>query len=232
MLRWGHLIASFPNTGFLGLPFLTRLFGLSAAVPIMISIFIDMVMTSSICIFMAHFDRTGGVSPHDAIKRQVSQVLKNPLPWAILLGVSHAYFQIEFLPGIQKVLELLSDAASPLALFALGGVLARTSPDQKGASSLNHWSLVVIKLVIHPQFSLWAYTSSQALRLVYHQLTNIFGPWCLFWLAGYPVQAMSSCFQKSSGANGHRLSKVILTTTVLSMLTLPVLSALIQGHLK
>jgi predicted permease len=200
--------------------------------PIMVSIFVDMVMTSSICIFMAHLDRTGGVSPQDAIKRQVTQVLKNPLPWAILLGVAHSYFQIEFLPEIQKSIGLLSDAASPVALFALGGVLARTSPEQEKSSSLNHWSLVCIKLVIHPAilFVGVKVLSSTALGASLNDLH--FFAMVLVLVGGLPSASNVILLSEKLGANGHRLSKVILTTTLLSLLTLPVLSALIQGHLQ
>jgi predicted permease len=77
------------------------------------------------------------------------------MPWAILLGTLFSAFQGQ-LPGpVDKTVALLADAASPVALFTIGAVLARS---QKIAHHEQHGPLTwrdyvpvaLIKLFLHP----------------------------------------------------------------------------------
>jgi predicted permease len=123
---FGALVGAFPNTGFMGVPLLVALLGSAAAGPAIVTIVIDMVITTSLCIALSRLDGAGQQGVGQAAKNALLGVVKNPMPWAILLGTLFSAFQIE-LPGpVDKTVALLGDAASPVALFTIGAVLARS----------------------------------------------------------------------------------------------------------
>ena len=67
-IRWndasfGALVAAFPNTGFMGVPLLVALLGAAAAGPAILTILIDLVVTSSLCIALSRLD---GADEHGA----------------------------------------------------------------------------------------------------------------------------------------------------------------------
>lgn len=56
---FGALVAAFPNTGFMGVPLLVALLGAGAAGPAIVTIVVDMVITTSLCIALAAGQRGG-----------------------------------------------------------------------------------------------------------------------------------------------------------------------------
>ena len=56
---FGALVAAFPNTGFMGVPLLVALLGTAAAGPAILTIAIDMVITSSLCVALSRLDVAG-----------------------------------------------------------------------------------------------------------------------------------------------------------------------------
>ena len=60
---FGALVAAFPNTGFMGVPLLVALLGAPAAGPAILTILIDLVVTSSLCIALSRLD---GADEHGA----------------------------------------------------------------------------------------------------------------------------------------------------------------------
>ena len=60
---FGALVAAFPNTGFMGVPLLVALLGAQAAGPAIVTIVVDMVVTSSLCIALSRLD---GADEHGA----------------------------------------------------------------------------------------------------------------------------------------------------------------------
>lgn len=127
---FGALVAAFPNTGFMGVPLLVALLGPPAAGPMIIAIAFDMVVTSSLCIALSRLDGAAGAGRQGAslaARKALRGILVNPMPWSILLGVllSAARWQP---PGpIERTIAMLADAASPVALFTIGAVLARSA---------------------------------------------------------------------------------------------------------
>jgi malonate transporter len=117
--------------------------------------------------------RTGGPGRQGAslaARKALRGILVNPMPWSILLGVllSAARWQ---LPGpLERTVAMLADAASPVALFTIGAVLARSAllareHDASAAvaqamgtgppgGAKAPWSdvlpVVVVKLLVHP----------------------------------------------------------------------------------
>jgi predicted permease len=134
-IRWndaafGALVAAFPNTGFMGVPLLVALLGPAAAGPIIGTMLVDMVITTSLCIALSRLDvqpGSGGDSPvRQAALKALKGVLANPMPWAILLGALASTVGFVLPSPIGKTVGLLADAASPVALFTIGAVLARS----------------------------------------------------------------------------------------------------------
>ncbi|MGH8833090.1 MAG: AEC family transporter, partial [Polaromonas sp.] len=50
---FGALVAAFPNTGFMGVPLLVALLGAQAAGPAIVTIAVDLLVTSSLCIALS-----------------------------------------------------------------------------------------------------------------------------------------------------------------------------------
>ena len=56
---FGALVAAFPNTGFMGVPLLVALLGAQSAGPVIVTIVVDMVITTSLCIALSRLDGAG-----------------------------------------------------------------------------------------------------------------------------------------------------------------------------
>ncbi|HET7774083.1 MAG TPA: AEC family transporter, partial [Burkholderiaceae bacterium] len=53
---FGALVAVFPNTGFMGVPLLVALLGNAAAGPVILTMLVDMALTSSVALAIAQLD--------------------------------------------------------------------------------------------------------------------------------------------------------------------------------
>ena len=159
-IRWndaslGALVAAFPNTGFLGVPLLVALLGPSSAGPAIVSIIADLLFTSSLCIALSRMDSAGEHGFRHAAAKALKGVLANPMPWAVCLGAVFSANEWRLPEAVDKTLGLLADAASPVALFTIGAVLARSyararmSP-QAATLMRDYLPVAGVKLVLHP----------------------------------------------------------------------------------
>ena len=123
---FGALVAAFPNTGFMGVPLLVALLGPAAAGPTIVTIVVDLVITTSLCIALSQLDSADEHGFAHAATNALKGVLFNPMPWAILLGALASSIGLVPPQPVLKTVGLLADAASPVALFAIGAVLARS----------------------------------------------------------------------------------------------------------
>ena len=226
---FGALVGAFPNTGFMGVPLLVALLGNAAAGPAIVTIVIDMLITTSLCIALSRLDGAGQQGVGQAAKNALLGVVKNPLPWAILLGTLFSAFQIE-LPGpVEKTVSLLGDAASPVALFTIGAVLARS---QKIAHHEQHGPLTwkdyvpvaLIKLFLHPvlvlvvglaAISMGAPIDSFALKV-------------MVLVAALPSASNVAMLSERFGADNGRIARIILVSTAAAFLTFSGAVALLQ----
>ena len=122
---FGALVAAFPNTGFMGVPLLVMLLGSAAAGPVICSMLVDLFFTSSLCIALAQLHGHAEHGARVAALRALRGALSNPLPWAIVSGAAFSVAGVH-LPGpLQAVVDMLAQAATPVALFTIGAVLYR-----------------------------------------------------------------------------------------------------------
>ena len=82
----GALVAAFPNSGFMGVPLILALLGEGAVGPVMATLLVDLVVTTSLCIGLSQWGSAGEHGPARAVGRALQGVLRNPMPWSILLG--------------------------------------------------------------------------------------------------------------------------------------------------
>ena len=217
---FGALVGAFPNTGFMGVPLLVALLGTAAAGPAIVTIVIDMVITTSLCIALSRLDGAGQNGVGNAAKNALWGMTKNPMPWAILLGTLFSAFQ-GTLPGpVDKTVALLADAASPVALFTIGAVLARS---QKIAHHAQHGPLswkdyvpvALIKLFLHPLLVLLVGLAAISVGVP----IDVFTLKVMVLVAALPSASNVSMLAERFGADNGRIARIILVSTAAAFLT-------------
>lgn len=213
---FGALVAAFPNTGFMGVPLLVALLGAQAAGPAILTMLVDMVLTTSLCIALSRLDSAGTHGMAVALQRALRGMLTNPMPWSIALGAvaSAAQFQ---LPGpIDRTVALLADAASPVALFTIGAVLARSQMNQHDRVPVRDYvPIALAKLFIHPVLVWAAGAAAIALGL---PLTP-FAHTALVLAAALPSASNVSLLAERFGAHNGRIARIILVSTAMAFLS-------------
>ena len=224
---FGALVGAFPNTGFMGVPLLVALLGQSAAGTAIVTILVDMVITSSLCIALSRLDAahlpagmSGAAAAGQAVRNALKGVATNPMPWSILAGAVVSAFAIELPAPVAKTIGLLADAASPVALFTIGAVLARSQiMAEQDAAHAVPWDEVVpvalVKLFLHPLLVLLVGVSAMSLGvpLAKDALT------VLVLLAALPSASNVSLLAERFGADNGRIARIILVSTAAAFFT-------------
>ncbi len=216
----GALVAAFPNTGFMGVPLLVALLGQAAAGPAIITIVIDMVITSSLCIALSRLDGADEHGFSKAAKNALKGMLANPMPWSILLGALASAVSLTLPKPVAVTVGLLADAASPVALFTIGAVLARSqmnTPENthQAIHYADYLPVAGIKLFIHPLLVLLVAVSARQMGAPLDRFTLI----TLVLVAALPSASNVSMLAERFGANNGRIARIILVSTAMAFLT-------------
>ena len=212
----GALVAAFPNTGFMGVPLLAMLLGAASAGPAIATILVDMLLTTSLCVALSRLDGAGIDGAKRAAKQALGRVMGNPMPWAILMGAFASGFDIKLWGPIDQTVALLADAASPVALFTIGAVLARSQMQSAHPMPLSHYMpAAVLKLIVHPLSVLGGGLLAQVAGLP----LDPFALTCIVLVAALPSASNVSLLAERFGADNGRIARIILVTTVAAFLT-------------
>ena len=214
---FGALVAAFPNTGFLGVPLLVALLGAQAAGPMIVTMVVDLLITTSLCVGLSRMDAAGTHGMAVAARNALKGMVFNPMPWGIILGTLASAFQFE-LPGpAMKTLALLADAASPVALFTIGAVLARSNMTlgQVRIPLRDYLPIALFKLLLHPLLVL-------TLGVTLIQLGLPLGHFALtvmVLVAALPSASNVSILAERFDANTGRIARIILVSTAVAFLS-------------
>ncbi len=246
----GALVAAFPNTGFMGVPMLVALLGAKVAGPAIITIVIDLVVTTSLCIALSRLDGAGEHGASVALKKALVGMASNPMPWAILLGTAFSAMNLELLGPVAKTVELLGNAASPAALFTIGAVMARSAMLKNAESELDYpdtgphtelhasqklsssstsqpsrdfWLIALLKLFLHPLLVILVGTSAIQLGLP----LDHFALTVIVLVAALPSASNVALLAERYGADTARIASIILVSTLLAFLTFSGAAALL-----
>jgi malonate transporter len=247
------LVTAFPNTGFLGLPLLTGLLGARAAGPVAATLIVDVLVLSSVCLAWAHSHPAAecvaqGVAneatddPLHAATASLKGALRNPLLWALAVGMVFGQRGWPLPKPADETLRLLGLSATPAALFTLGAMLARAqrraaetpvSPctdgkapsdmalvkaplDEARVGALPVCLPALCKLAVHPALVWGVGTGLIALGVEVPRDGLI----TLTMAAALPSASNVSMLSEREGANTTLVARIILWTTVAALLSL------------
>ena len=221
---FGALVAAFPNTGFMGVPLLVALLGEASAGTVIVVLAVDLVITSSACIALSRLDGAGAHGVAVALRNALRGMATNPMPLSIVLGGVASVLQWQ-LPGpVDQTLAMLAGAASPVALFTIGAVLARSQMNQQEYVPPGQYvPIALAKLVVHPLLVWCVGRAAMALGVDLSPFTLT----VMVLLAALPSASNVALLVERFGAHGGRVARIILVSTALAFLSFSAAVALL-----
>lgn len=169
-------------------------------------------------VVLTHGARTEEAVERPALLRTVLlQVVKNPLIWAVVLGLPLGLLRVELPAPATTTLGYVSRLTLPLALFSIGATLRLEGLFKRGGL----WgSATFLKLVVVPALVY----GGLALLGVEQELTAV-----VVIAAACPTAVVSFAMADAMGGDSELAGEIVSASTLLSVLTLSVWVAILVG---
>lgn len=196
------------NCGFLGLPIVSSILGEEGLVLAAIFIIPNRIFmwTAGVSIFSNDSDR----------KQALLKVLRNPCMIAVYLGLIQAAVQAPIPEFAQKALTGLGNCTTPISMLLIGSMLTALTLD-----SFKDWSTLyygVIRLAVLPIFALFFMKALGANEVLVA---------CGVILTAMPAGSTTALLAQKYGADAAYGTKIVLTSVLLSMLSIPLITLLV-----
>lgn len=202
------------NVGFLGIPMLTLLMGKAAVGPVLLVLAVDLIVFSSVLTIVITGVRQGRMTP-GIFRILALGLLKNPMIVSVILGLGWGATGWKLPVPVNEFMTLLGAAATPCALFAIGGSLAGRSAERWQVAG---W-LSVSKLLLHPAAVAFA-------AFVVFPVER-YAAGVMVAAASLPVAGNVFILAQHYGVAPQRVSTAILISTAVSVLTVTAVIALV-----
>lgn len=201
------LSASYSNTGYMGIPLCLLALGQDGLAPAIISTFIVFVMFA-LATVLIEISISSHKKSHEIILSVLRSLCTNPLLIAPVAGMLWALSNLQMYDPIAQVISFLAAAATPCALVSIGLFLLQKSK----AASDQAWYIGFAKLIIQPIIA-WV-IAGPILELPPLWLN------AAVILSALPTGTGPFMLAQYYKGNGSVISRVVLITTVGSLLTL------------
>ena len=215
------LAGAYGNIGYMGPGLAIAALGPEAAVPVALIFCFDNTLHFIMAPLMMAVGGEGPKqTPLEASLVVLKRIFTHPFILATIVGVLAAVIEFQPPAAISKLLDYLSNAAAPCALFAMGITVA-LSP--RGSIPKVLAALVPIKLIVHP--------------IIVYLLLSWVGDFEPIWvytavlLASLPTATNVFVIAQQYNVWVARASSMVLTTTVVSVFTVTALLYLIATGL-
>ncbi len=198
--------AVFGNSGFLAIPMMVGLLGDRAIPALMMVLTVDIVVFGNLLIVLLTIYREGFSSK--IFGKTLKSLVTNPMVMSMALGLLYASLNLPKIAPVDRSLEILGQAATPCALFAIGSSLAGKSAERL---SVAFW-LSFCKLVFHPALAFFF--------CFYVFDVEPFAAGIMIGVAAMPTAGNIYIVARYYGIAAQRVSATILVSTVLSVVTL------------
>ncbi|MGL5943100.1 MAG: AEC family transporter [Waterburya sp.] len=205
-------IILFPNTGNMGLPVATFALGTAGLDRAIVYMLASSVLM--FCLGPAIIQGKGIISG-------LKLTLRLPLFWAIILGLSLRILAIKLPWGLDRGIQQLGAAAIPVDLILLGMQLAATRFQlgiREIMTAMPMASAAIARLAIAP---IIAYIIGRCLQL------EILDLQILVLQSAMPTAVSSLVLVTEFGGDQNLVARAIVTSTLLSFITLPILLSLL-----
>ncbi len=214
------LNATYSNYGYIGIPLVILLFGQKAIVPAALILVFDIAFVLALVAVFSNDIKNKSAFLNLIIA--LKSILKNPVIISCVIGLLLSLYDLNLGKLPKETLNILSGAAVPTALFAIGIIIVSKSVE-KAFSELIFISF--IKLFIHPLlvFLLFVFWSTDELKMLdkmWIQVAIIFS--CL------PVAATVFPISQYYRAYVLKTSSAIIITTIISIVTIPIVLLLVS----
>lgn len=195
------------NAQFMGFPIVQAVFGEEGLMLASLAMIPGTIYTWTIA--LAQFTQIDG-------KKGVRSVLTHPCFLSVIIGVCLAAFKIPLHASIVDALERMGNCVMPVSMLIIGSILAGVELKCIFDWKLYYYSL--IRLVGIPA-ALYLIFTLAGLDPLVKNVTVV--------MAAMPAGTVTAMLAEKHGANAEFASQLIFVSTLLSILTLPVLSSLL-----
>lgn len=211
--------ASYANTGYIGFPLCLLVLGDAALQPALVATLIVVCVLFAIALACVETGLHAGQGLGATLRKVSWALARNPLVVAPLLGIAWAAGGLELPTGLRTLLDLLGAAAAPCALVSLGLFLANTQPTATKVSGV--WPLVALKLLVQPLLTWYLAAEVFELEPVWVQSALL--------LSALPTGTGPYMLAELYGREGGRVSRVVLYSTLGSLVTLSLCLVLLSA---
>lgn len=208
--------ASYANTGYIGFPLCLLILGEAALQPALVATLVVVCVLFAIALACVESGLHAGQGIGKTLRKVSSALLRNPLVVAPVLGGAWALAGWEIPTGPKTLLDLLGAAAAPCALVSLGLFLAQPQPS---GPVRGVWPLVLLKLIVQPALT-WYFAA------VVFELEPLW-VYSALLLSALPTGTGPYMLAEFYGREGSRVSRVVLYSTLGSLVTLSICLALL-----
>lgn len=201
------LSASYSNTGYMGIPLCLLALGQDGLAPAIIATFLVFILFA-LATILIEIDMLSHKKSHEIVWSVLKSLASNPLLVSPVLGLAWSASGWVIYEPLAQVISFLAAAATPCALVSIGLFLIRK--DENASSKV--WGISFGKLIIQPIIA-W---------LIAGPLLGLPTLWvnAAVILAAMPTGTGPYMLAQYYMADGRVISRVVLVTTVGSLLTL------------
>ncbi len=201
------LSASYSNTGYMGIPLCALALGQDGIAPAIISTFVVFVMFA-LATVLIEIGTLSHQKSHEIVLSVIKSLCANPLLIAPVAGLLWASSDLVLYDPIAQVIAFLAAAATPCALVSIGLFLMQKS----AAAPVQAWGISAAKLIIQPLIA-W---------VIADPILHLPSLWvsAIVILSALPTGTGPFMLAQYYKADGSVISRVVLITTVSSLLTL------------
>ena len=201
------LSASYSNTGYMGIPLCALALGQDGLAPAIISTFIVFVMFA-LATVLIEIGILSHKKSHEIAWSVIKSLCTNPLLIAPVAGLAWAASDLTLYDPIAQVIAFLASASTPCALVSIGLFLMQKSL----AAPAQAWGISLAKLILQPLIA-WVIAAL---------ILDLSALWvsAIVILSALPTGTGPFMLAQYYKADGSVISRVVLITTVSSLLTL------------
>lgn len=203
--------SSISNSGFVGFPIAAMIVGPNAIVALSLTMIVENLIMIPLGLGLAESEARKGDPAHEILLFVIRRLTRNPIVLAILAGGAASLFAWTPPAPLFKAIDLLANASSAAALFAVGGALAGLSLNGLGPDV---GRIVAAKLFLHPIAVVAAMALFPSIDPALKKAMIIF--------AASPMASIFPLLAQSYGGERHAAA-ALLGATVISFFTISAL---------